>query len=36
VALADLMGDIWDALVGESAVLFEPVSGLIQIDAIQS
>lgn len=24
VALADLMGDIWDALVGESAVLFQP------------
>jgi putative radical SAM enzyme (TIGR03279 family) len=24
VALADLMGDIWDALIGESAVLFRP------------
>lgn len=24
VALADLMGDIWDALLGESAVLFNP------------
>jgi hypothetical protein len=24
VALADLMGDIWDALVGESAVVFWP------------
>jgi putative radical SAM enzyme (TIGR03279 family) len=24
VALADLMGDVWDALVGKSAVLFQP------------
>jgi putative radical SAM enzyme (TIGR03279 family) len=24
VALADLMGDVWDALVGQSAVLFQP------------
>jgi putative radical SAM enzyme (TIGR03279 family) len=38
VALADLMGDIWDALVGESAVFFEPASpsSLIQLDDIQS
>ncbi len=35
VALADLMGDIWDALVGESAVMFEPQSQLIFIESIQ-